>query len=431
MRNKLSILILFVAFLSTSAQVATHDLIFEADQVELTAAQKQELSSLMGTLIDKQKLTIFPVLIDKGNSKYVFDKNARDQAQAIAEYAKELGFELMGTPSNFPTNHQGLSASVIVKYHKPMYLDAGEEPYSLQANYPEKPSQFFIIDPLKDTTIYGIEGTIIHIPARGLTGKEKVEVELKEFYSLADLMVNDLSTVSNGQMIETGGSIYLNAKEQKSKRAVNINQQLGLDVAFTNGKEDKEMQIFIKDPTSKKMNWIVPRTPKVTHKWSMTEIILDAEGNEISSTKYNSKEEWQAHLKNEEAKKKAEEEKIAKQQENYEKLKVYDLGYINCDKFYDEPKMLFTVVPDSKIVAEYFMVFNDTRGVLKGSVYGGEVSFGSVPKDKNATLYAVSFSGDKAYFYKKGVIASGDKSTRVELQPVDKSYVDAQLAMLK
>lgn len=431
MRGKLSILVVIITFWSVSAQVSTHNLIFEANQVELTSTQKEELSSLMSELIDKQKLTIFPVLVDKGNSKYVFDVNAKDQAQAIAEYTEELGFELVGTPSNFPTNHKGLSASVIVKYHKPMYLDAGEEPYSLQANYPEKPSQFFIIDPLKDTTIYGIEGTIIHIPAKGLTGREKVEVELKEFYSMADLMINDLSTVSNGQMIVTGGSIYLNAKEQKSKRAVSINQQLGLDVAFTNGKDDNEMQIFIKDPKSAKMNWIVPRKTKVSYKWTMTEILVDAEGNELSSTTYNSKEEWAAHLKEEEDKKKAEEEKLAKEIENNERLKVYDLGYINCDKFYDEPKTLFTVVPDSKITAEYFMVFNDTKGVLKGSVYGGEVSFGSVPKDKNATLYAVSFSGEKAYFYKKGVIATNDKSTRVELQPVDKSYVDGQLAMLK
>ena len=312
-----------------------------------------------------------------------------------------------------------------------MYLDAGEEPYSLQANYPEKTSQFFIINPLKDTTIYGKEGTVIHIPAGGLTTKQKVEVELKEFYNLADLMINDLSTVSNGEFIQTGGSIYLDAKELDSKRKVNINQQKGLDISFTNGKDDPEMQVFIKDPTSRKMNWIVPRKTNITRKWSMTEIVLDAEGNEISSKTYNSKEEWENHLKDEAEKKRKQEEIIAKQQENYDKLKVYDLGYINCDRFYDEPKILFAVQADKNIVAEYFIVFNDTRGVLKGSNNGHQVNFGNVPKDKNATLYAVSFVGDKTYFYKKGVMASKDGAIQVELQAVDKSYVDSQLAMLK
>ena len=130
-------------------------------------------------------------------------------------------------------------------------------------------------------------------------------------------------------------------------------------------------------------------------------------------------------------KKRKQEEIIAKQQENYDKLKVYDLGYINCDRFYDEPKILFAVQADKNIVAEYFIVFNDTRGVLKGSNNGHQVNFGNVPKDKNATLYAVSFVGDKTYFYKKGVMASKDGAIQVELQAVDKSYVDSQLAMLK
>lgn len=431
MRSKISIVWILIGFFSANAQVSSYDLIFKKGQVEMTSSQKQEISSLMEKLIDKQKLTILPVTVDSGNSKYLFDKLATEQALEIALYCEELGFELIGTPRNFPTKHKGLSAGVILKYHKPMYLDAGEEPYSLQANYPEKPSQFFIINPLKDTTIYGEEGTVIHVPAGGLTTKQKVEVELKEFYDLADLMINDLSTVSNGEFIQTGGSIYLDAKELDSKRKVNINQQKGLDISFTNGKDDPEMQVFIKDPTSRKMNWIVPRKTNITRKWSMTEIVLDAEGNEISSTTYNSKEEWENHLKKEAEKKKKQEEIIAKQQENQDKLKVYDLGYINCDRFYDEPKMQFAVKADKNVVAEYFMVFNDTRGVLKGSNNGKEVSFGSVPKDKNATLYAVSFIGDKTYFYKKGVMASKDGATQVELQAVDKSYVDSQLAMLK
>jgi hypothetical protein len=431
MKNKICVLIFLSFSFVANAQVSSHNIIFKINQLELDDNQKQEIQDIMTNCQDGQKLTLFPVTVDQWNSKYVFDKIARDQASEIATYCQELGFELLGMPTNFPTNHKGLSAGVQLKYHKPLYLDKGEEPYTLKANYPEKESQFFLINPLKDTTIYGEEGTVIHIPAGGLTTRELVEFELKEFYRISDLMINDLSTVSNGHMIQTGGSLYMDAKEHKSKRAVGINQQKGLDIAFTDGKNDNEMQVFIKDPNSSKMNWILPRQSRRSYKWSMTEIVMDAEGNEISSTTYNSKEEWEAHLKQEEIKRKKEEERVAQVQQNQDKLKVYDLGYINCDKYYNEPKTPLAVTPDALIEAEYFIIFNGERGVLKGNNYGGSVSFGAVPKDKTATLFAVSFIGDKVYFYKKELSTNSGFSTTVSLQPTNKSYVDQQLAMLK
>jgi hypothetical protein len=433
MRNKLNILCVCIAFLNATAQQTSHNLIFEKDQTELTLSQKEELNTLMSRLYDGEKLSIYPVTVDAGSNKYRYSQNANEQALAIANYAETVGFDLLGVPRNFPSNHDGISVSVNLKYHKPQYLDAGEQAYTLQANYPEKESQFFLIDPLKDTTIYGVEGTIVHIPARALTTKMKVEVELKEFYKMADMMINDLSTVSNGSMIETGGSIYLDAKEHKTQKNVSINPQIGLDVAFTNGKDDPEMEIFIKDPSSTRMNWIRPRrvTSSVTRKWSMTETLLDMDGTVISTKTYNSKKEWDDHLKEEADKKKAEEVIVAKKQENYERLKVYDLGYINCDKFPNEAKMQFAVTADDSLVAEYFIVFDDVKGVLKGNTQGRMVSFGEVPKERSGTLVAVAFYGDKSYFYKKSVVLKNAQTAKVQLQPVAKSYVDQQLAMLR
>ena len=134
--------------------------------------------------------------------------------------------------------------------------------------------------------------------------------------------------------------------------------------------------------------------------------------------------------------KKAEEKKtadivIAKKKANYEKLKVYDMGYINCDRFPDEPKIQFIVAADDSIVAEYFVVFDNVRGVLKGETRGNSVDFGMIPSDKAARLIAVSFQGDKTYFYSQNFIAKNTPNVKVALSPVPKSLVDQQLAMLK
>jgi hypothetical protein len=384
--------------------------------------------------MDGQSLIIYPVYIDDGNQKLVFSKHADLQAEAIIAFTKTIGFETLGTPRGFPCVHKGVSMSANLKYHKSRYLDNGEKPYSLQANYPEKESQYFLINPMRDTTIYGKEGTEIHIPTTALTSRKLVSIKLKEFYSLADLMINDLSTVSDGEMIQTGGSIYLEAREHQTEKKVTINPNLGLDIAFTGGREDPKMEVFIKDPHSAKMNWIRPSKTEVTmtKSWSMTETILDPETNEVISSKtYNSKKEWEDHLNKKAEEKKTADIVIAKKKANYEKLKVYDMGYINCDRFPDEPKIQFMVAADDNIVAEYFVVFDNVRGVLKGETRGNSVDFGTIPSDKAARLIAVSFQGDKTYFYSQNFIAKNTPNAKVALRPVPKSVVDQQLAMLK
>ena len=434
MRCKLSFLLIAAIASHLSAQVATHNLLFQKEQIKLSQTQKKEIYELMPNLMDGQSLIIYPVYIDDGNQKLVFSKHADLQAEAIIAFTKTIGFETLGTPRGFPCVHKGVSMSANLKYHKSRYLDNGEKPYSLQANYPEKESQYFLINPMRDTTIYGKEGTEIHIPTTALTSRKLVSIKLKEFYSLADLMINDLSTVSDGEMIQTGGSIYLEAREHQTEKKVTINPNLGLDIAFTGGREDPKMEVFIKDPHSAKMNWIRPRKTEVTmtKSWSMTETILDPETNEVISSKtYNSKKEWEDHLNKKAEEKKTADIVIAKKKANYEKLKVYDMGYINCDRFPDEPKIQFMVAADDSIVAEYFVVFDNVRGVLKGETRGNSVDFGMIPSDKAARLIAVSFQGDKTYFYSQNFIAKNTPNAKVALRPVPKSVVDQQLAMLK
>jgi hypothetical protein len=434
MRCKLSFLLIAAIASHLSAQVATHNLLFQKEQIKLSQTQKKEIYELMPNLMDGQSLIIYPVYIDDGNQKLVFSKHADLQAEAIIAFTKTIGFETLGTPRGFPCVHKGVSMSANLKYHKSRYLDNGEKPYSLQANYPEKESQYFLINPMRDTTIYGKEGTEIHIAPNALTSRKMVAVELKEFYKLADLMINDLSTVSNGEMIQTGGSIYLDAKEYQTEKKVAINPRLGLDIAFTDGRDDPKMEVFIKDPHSAKMNWIRPSKTVVTKtkSWSMTETILDPETNEVISSKtYNSKKEWEEHLNKKAEEKKTADIVIAKKKANYEKLKVYDMGHINCDRFPDEPKIQFIVAADDSIVAEYFVVFDNVRGVLKGETRGNSVDFGMIPSDKAARLIAVSFQGDKTYFYSQNFIAKNTPNVKVALSPVPKSLVDQQLAMLK
>lgn len=82
-----------------------------------------------------------------------------------------------------------------------------------------KAAQIFRIRPGRDTVLFGREGTVIGVPAGAFvqatpgapepTGS--VEVQLKELYSLPDILLNNLSTSSSHGPLETGGMLHLAA----------------------------------------------------------------------------------------------------------------------------------------------------------------------------------------------------------------------------
>lgn len=78
-------------------------------------------------------------------------------------------------------------------------------------------NQITEIDPTVDNTILGQQGTTIIISANSLideTGqpiKSKAKIQLKEYYSIPDIIAGHLQTVHNGDILQTKGMIYLTA----------------------------------------------------------------------------------------------------------------------------------------------------------------------------------------------------------------------------
>jgi hypothetical protein len=424
----------FLALFITSnivGQITKLDLLFEQNQIKLTDHQKKELDSLALSMKDGQRVAIYPLTHDQVFDRLTYAKTAKDQANEIAEYIETIGFKLKGIPSNFPSAHKGMSVRVNMTYYKPKGTAMLSS--SLKSNYPEKPSQFFIIDPNKDTIIIGNEGTVLYIDAGSLMSNDEVKVELKEYYSLGDYMKNALPTTSNGKMIQTGGSMYLNATENNStQKKVKIDQKKGIGVDFTLGKDDPEMQIFIKDPKQpNEMNWILPSKSTSSSSWVMTDTELDRDGNIISQETFTSKVAWEKHLQEEEEERQEEAEKVREKQGILGMLRIYNLGFINCDRFIEEPMSTLTLAANDNMKAEYFLVYKDIRGVMTGRLDNTTVSFGSVPRNRKATLIALAFNDTQAYYFESEIIANGGTKPTINLQAVDKNFIDKQLALMK
>lgn len=118
------------------------------------------------------------------------------------------------------------------------------------------PSQVFSINITRDTTLLTKKGAIIHIPHGTLSASTNtVQLEIKEAYSMEDIIRASLTTQSNGQPLSSGGMIYINAVGENT---VKVTQ--AISVGMPTDYLQKGMQLFKgqmqKDST---INWQDPQ----------------------------------------------------------------------------------------------------------------------------------------------------------------------------
>jgi hypothetical protein len=127
-------------------------------------------------------------------------------------------------------------------------------------------SQLFNINASKDTFIVCKNGTALTIKANSFTSQNKalvrgiVQLEIKEAYNFTDVIANGLHTVSNSNLLETEGMVYMNANQNNQALDINIRQPI--QVTMPSLRNEKGMQLFYLDKNANdnllntKSNWI-------------------------------------------------------------------------------------------------------------------------------------------------------------------------------
>jgi hypothetical protein len=130
-------------------------------------------------------------------------------------------------------------------------------------------SQLFDINASKDTFIICKDGTALTIKANSFTNPNKslvkgmVQLEIKEAYHFTDVIANGLHTVSNSNLLESAGMVFMNATQNNQALDINIRQPIEITMASLQNK--KAMQLFYLDKNANdnllhtKINWIVNR----------------------------------------------------------------------------------------------------------------------------------------------------------------------------
>ncbi len=279
----------------------------------------------------------------------------------------------------------------------------------------EKESQFFTAKSNEVITITGKEGTKITIPKNALkkaNGKfaiGKIDLELKEFYKKSDAVVANLHTMSNENMLESGGMIYIKATSKGEELQLKKGSEMTIEFASKNNPSD--MQTFYGYPQKdKSIDWNTNPTIAVLKndgeevQWIDYIVSYTQDGEREKDSVYG---DYKKHPKRilTEAEKKAIEN--AKKTDALETtiLKAAKLGWINCDRFSEVANKTDLIINvDRKYSPEIRLVFKDINSIMSTSLVNDKLVIKSIPVGQKATLMAFSCINDEVYFVAKEIV---------------------------
>lgn len=129
------------------------------------------------------------------------------------------------------------------------------------------PSQNFKLNANIDNVVEGENGTILIMPkgcfknSKGEIVTEQIKVELSEALSVEEMLLSNLTTTSDGKLLETDGMIYINATVNGEQ--LTINKENPIHIEIPTNKRKAEMMAYkgIRDEDGN-MNWIEPKELK-------------------------------------------------------------------------------------------------------------------------------------------------------------------------
>lgn len=400
------------------------------------------------------------------------------------------------------------------------------------------PTIEFTISSKNDTTIFGNQGTRLFIEKGtfqfndGTLVNDSINIELKEFYKMSDIILANLSTESNGNLLETAGMLQISAKSKGQE--VKIASDKRIVVHFPKQKNsNKSMNLFYGNNNSNvsaATNWVIDtvnllkQTPKIEafgytllSERDSTPFILNLKNPSISESDYSPLELYinnypftsstieeikmnnvivhftispTAKIKKTELGtkigKEAESEIINLvnnlpalepgrnnknepvereglfvlvienspiQQNDQEYIKSFDnkyskyenkpiknmkdaelnyyvfsiskLGWINCDRFYEEENTIDYIVkaPYDKDT-QIKMIFKDIKGILIAKNKNENYSFENVPIDKPVIIFGIK--------NKNGILMTSFTETKITAKPLENLvFKETTLAELK
>ncbi|MBP6640047.1 MAG: hypothetical protein KA293_07100, partial [Bacteroidia bacterium] len=116
---------------------------------------------------------------------------------------------------------------------------------------------------------------------------------------------------------------------------------------------------------------------------------------------------------------------------------VTELGWINCDKFYNEKSERVNVMAsvsnkNLEGKAKAFLVFEDMNSVIEGQMTAnGQYTFANIPTGMKAKVVAIGYSiGDGAYMNTVNVTTKAGSVANMNLNKISEEELKTAMASL-
>ena len=271
----------------------------------------------------------------------------------------------------------------------------------------EVQEESFSINPNEDTLIQGTKGTGILFPAGcfqfkdGSTPNSNVKITIQEFYTISDFIGANLTTTSNGHILETGGMIHLTATSDNRPLSIKNGKEYSLYFP-KNGSGEADMTTFYGERNEEgKINWLSPITGRMGREastsrpwWSEEEV---EEANEIVNT-FGKDESLSENV-------------------DSKTLQVYTLsanklGWINCDRFweYNGEKTDFIISVDIQEGDNAYLVFENINSIMSPtSTSDNTIVFKEIPIGAEVKIIAFVTRDDKTMLSKEETTVSKEE----------------------
>ena len=252
---------------------------FETAKFDLTTESKVRLDNLVDSI---KTFQVFRIFI-KGNTDNIgdsiFNKKLSEQRVLITqEYfvSKGISPTFFSTaafgeekPIGDNTTEEGKQKNrrvdISISFKRQIPVDSSKLLPSILELYRqiERKPQEFCINPTRDTVLRCEKGTIVCVKANSFklsnTCKTNcVTIKIKEDFLKSEMILDNLTTTSNGKIIETQGMIYTEANDCKGKK-MNLANGKDLIVFIPTDSVRQDAKIFQGTRTAHDsvMNWTV------------------------------------------------------------------------------------------------------------------------------------------------------------------------------
>jgi hypothetical protein len=227
-KNILFITLLFCAIhTSLSAQrITKHTVYFDVDSYKLSASEETSLKEFIQSEVTNSYVGTIRIEghTDSDASNAYNQKLSQNRVKSVQHFFEGTSLQpkvetaWMGEDQPLNKNasesekQQNRRVEITVDHWIPDLVESEGTIKDLYALLEQK-KQVFCINPKGDTVIRLKQGTIVSFPEYpfGKLAVPCVELRFKEVYKKSDILLENLSTVSNGRLLESAGMVYIEA----------------------------------------------------------------------------------------------------------------------------------------------------------------------------------------------------------------------------